>query len=113
MTTAELVTLIAAGREIEFYTGGEWKRLAEQVRAMDRHECQLCKARGRYCKGVIVHHVLHLKDRPDLAMSIYNPDTKERQLITVCKVCHEQLHPEALTAPKTINKPEITAERWD
>ena len=68
MTTQELVGLIATGREHEFYTGSEWKKLAAKVRAYDRNECQHCKAAGRYARGEIVHHVKHLKERPDLAL---------------------------------------------
>ena len=78
----------------------------------DRYECQLCKAKGRYRKGVIVHHVKHLKDRPDLALQIW--DGEERQLITVCKQCHEKLHPESqrqyiASEPKGF----MNEERWD
>ncbi len=113
MTTQELVGLIATGREHEFYVSGEWKRLAAMVRAYDRNECQHCKAAGRYARGKIVHHVKHLKDRPDLAMRMYDPDTGERQLITVCKKCHEQEHPEALRRAEWQENETITEERWD
>ncbi len=113
MTTIEIAALISAGREHEFYSGREWKRFAEKVRAHDRNECQTCKERGRYRRGEIVHHVKHLKERPDLAMTLYDPQTGERQLITVCKRCHEELHPDALTEPKAKEKSEVTQERWD
>jgi 5-methylcytosine-specific restriction endonuclease McrA len=59
---------------------------------MDNHECQICKRKGRYRRADIVHHVKHLKDRPDLALSIW--DGEERQLVSVCRQCHEDLHPE-------------------
>ena len=75
MTTQELVGLIATGREHEFYTGVEWKKLAAKVRAYDRNECQHCKAAGRYARGEIVHHVKHLKERPDLALLISSYST--------------------------------------
>lgn len=113
MTLQELNDIIASGREHEFYTGSAWKKMAAMVRAYDRNECQLCKAAGRYARGEIVHHVKHLKDRPDLAMRLYDPDTGERQLITVCKKCHEQEHPEALLHAKSEESDTITQERWD
>ena len=113
MTMQELVGLIATGREHEFYVCGEWKRTAAMVRTYDRNECQRCKAAGRYARGVIVHLVKHLKDRPDLAMRMYDPDTGERQLITVCKKCHEQEHPEALRRAEREERDTITQERWD
>lgn len=113
MTTQELVGLIATGREHDFYTGSAWKKMAAMVRAYDRNECQRCKAAGRYARGEIVHHVKHLKDRPDLAMRMYDPDTGERQLITVCKKCHERYHPEALQRAENEQRETITQERWD
>ena len=70
------------------------------------------KQKADTAKATIVHHVKHLKDRPDLALSIIDPDTGERQLITVCKRCHEELHPES--QQQTISKEKFeTEERWD
>ena len=108
----ELVSLLASGHEYRFYSWPEWRALRLEVLQLDRYECQHCKAAGRYRKGYIVHHVKHLRDRPDLALSIYDPDTGERQLICVCKKCHEELHPESQRQffPK---EPPVTAERWD
>lgn len=107
-----LEALIASGREDAFYSWGRWRSLRSYVRKLDHWECQLCKAKGRYRRGSIVHHVKHLRDRPDLALSIWDPDTGERQLLTVCKSCHELEHPESLrqTAPA---KAPVTLERWD
>jgi len=111
----QLRALISTGNEASFYQWGAWAGpdgIRQAVLKLDRYECQLCKARGRYSRGTIVHHVKHLRDRPDLALSLYDPDTGERQLITVCKACHEAEHPESLrqtAAPK----PPLTPERWD
>lgn len=113
VNTQEIAALIATGREHEFYAGAEWKHMAAMVRRYDSNECQLCKQRGRYRRGEIVHHVKHLKERPDLALRINDPDTGQRQLITVCKKCHEEQHPEALMVSETAKHIEITAERWD
>ena len=109
---AQLRGLLDQHREALFYYWPEWLRLRGDVLALDRQECQLCKARGRYSRATIVHHVKHLRDRPDLALSLWDPDTGERQLVSVCKRCHEQAHPEALRkfSPK---KTPLTAERWD
>jgi len=113
ITTQELIALIAAGREHEYYASGEWKRLTAQVRAYDHNECQYCKAAGRYSRGDIVHHVKHLKDRPELANMMYDPTTGERQLITICKRCHEKEHPEALQQKVKDKSSPITEERWE
>lgn len=109
----QLRGLIADGAETRFYFWPEWRDdLRPRVLKLDRYECQLCKARGRYSRAEIVHHVKHLRDRPDLALSIWDPDTGERQLVSVCKTCHEQEHPEALTRYEPKREP-VTAERWD
>ena len=110
MRLTELRGLLKAGREHEFYSWPEWRRLRPDVLTLDNCECQECKRRGRYAQAVIVHHVQHLRDRPDLALSIYDGD--RRQLESVCKRCHEALHPESQrqNAP---GAPPLTAERWD
>lgn len=108
----QLRELIAQGREWLFYSWPEWKSKRAEVMRLDRNECQHCKAKGRYKRGTIVHHVKHLRDRPDLALSITDPDTGERQLVLVCKDCHTEEHPEAFrqNLPKA---PPLTEERWD
>lgn len=111
-TTAQLVELIQAGREAEFYSWGEWRRLQPEVLALDNWECQRCKARGKYRRAELVHHRKHLTERPDLALAIFDPDTGERQLVSLCKACHEEEHPESLR-PAWTPKPQLTAERWD
>ena len=107
---AELRGLLDAGSEHEFYSWPEWRRLRREVLAVDNCECQECKRRGVYSRASIVHHVRHLRDRPDLALSVYNGDS--RQLEAVCKRCHEELHPDSQRqyAPSA---PPLTPERWD
>lgn len=111
----KLQRLIDEGKADNFYQWAIWKMMREQVMKHDHYECQLCKAKGRYRKGVIVHHVKHLKDRPDLALSMW--DGEERQLVTVCKQCHEELHPESqrqyITSETDEPKGFMNEERWD
>lgn len=115
---AQLRTMIDQGNEDDFYSWDEWKRkLRPEVLRLDNFECQLCKVRGKVRSSstgsrMIVHHVKHLRDRPDLALSVFDPDTGERQLITVCKDCHEALHPDSMRQ-LTPGAPPLTAERWD
>lgn len=99
-----------ADEPIRFYGSKEWKELSDSIRKMDHNQCVLC---GSAKRPLIVHHVKHLKDRPDLALCLRDPDTGERQLVTVCKRCHERLHPEALERQEWKKKEEIAAERWD
>lgn len=114
LTDSELLQLnelIAMDKVDVFYRWGVWKALREEVLRMDNYECQLCKAQGRYAKAVVVHHVQHVKDRSDLALSVWD-ENGERQLISVCKRCHEMLHPESLRQWQP-RKAVLTQERWD
>ncbi len=108
----QLRGLINQGREYLFYTWPEWLALRMEVLRLDHWECQLCKTRGRHRAAKIVHHVKHLKDRPDLALSVCTPDTGARQLVSLCKRCHEEQHPESQRQFKRIRAP-VTEERWD
>ena len=111
---AQLTQLIAQGRERDFYLWPEWRGEPDGIRAqvlrMDRYECQCCRRKGRYRKAVIVHHVKHIRHRPDLALSVW--DGKERQLESVCKSCHEDYHPESQRR-NSLKAPPLTEERWD
>lgn len=108
----ELRTLIAEGREHLFYCSSKWQHTRGKILKADRYECQTCKAKGRYTKAHTVHHVHHLRDRPDLALS---PVDEEgcRQLISVCKTCHEIYHPEWSNAETRTTKGYTNTERWD
>ena len=108
----KLNAMLAHGDENIWYNSAAWRHTRAAVLRMDHYECQRCKARGRHSNAVIVHHVKHLRDRPDLALSIYDPDTGERQLVSVCKRCHEELHPEAQRQYRPKGNP-VTVERWD
>lgn len=110
MRLRQLVQLIQTGREAAFYSWTEWEHLRLEVLKLDHFECQTCKRRGRYRRASIVHHVKHLKVRPDLALSVW--DGKERQLVSLCKRCHEEEHPES-QRPFARKKPPVTEERWD
>lgn len=105
--------LIHAGKEDKFYDWPEWNHARTDVLKLDRNECQRCKGvHHRYRGAVLVHHVKHLKDRPDLALSVFDPDTGERQLVSLCRGCHEEVHPERQWR-KIVKRNYVTAERWD
>ena len=108
----KLLTLIKNERQDNFYHWAEWEKLRKVVLKLDNYECQICKKKGRYRKAVIVHHIKHLKDRPDLALSIW--DGEERQLVSLCKQCHRDVHPERLLPyQKEKQQKPLTIERWD
>lgn len=109
----QLRAMIEAGTSDDFYDWTEWTHSRREVLEADRWECQICKQFGRYRKAIIVHHVKHLRDRPDLALSMFDPDTGERQLVSVCRACHEDQHPERGLKRSGKKQFQITPERWD
>ncbi len=93
---------------LRFYLGSEWKAVRDEVLRLDHNECQMCKAQGKYTKAQVVHHVQHLKDRPDLALSIWHRG--QRQLVSLCNECHNKVHPEKGIRGKA--KAVLTNEWW-
>jgi hypothetical protein len=90
-----------------FYKQREWKQLRDRILEEQHNECEICRAKGiikRYDidadgkKHLIktVHHVKHVRSHPSLALSKYYYEHGERKknLIVVCKSCHNNLHPE-------------------
>ena len=97
-----------------FYIWRRWIRARKAVLKLDKGECQKCKAKGRYRRATMVHHVNHLRQHPELALDIWYIDDEgkqKRQLISLCDECHDEEHPERLKQ----NKPRhpVTEERWE
>ena len=109
-TLSELNNYIDTGKAENFYTWTQWRRVRDEVLKLDNYECQACKQNGRHRRAEVVHHIKHLKDRPDLALSIW--DGQERQLVSLCRECHEKVHPERIKH-KWKRKTPLTVERWD
>ena len=89
--------LIAEDNIAEFYQTDDWKELREEVREEHNNECQECLKYGRYKCADVVHHVNHVKSRPDLALSKYYKDhegNEHKQLVPLCNACHSVAHPE-------------------
>lgn len=109
----KLKKLIAAGEGWRFYSWNDWRGpegIRETVIKIDHCQCYYCRRPLRR-RSAIVHHVRHLDEAPELALSIYAPDGS-RQLVTVCKNCHELQHPEAMR-PAAAASEAVTVERWD
>lgn len=126
MNTEQLVQwikeLIEEGLEYKFYKSREWLELRTRIFEEAHFECCICKGKGRISKAVIVHHVNHLKDYPQWALSEWVINEKGehiRNLIPVCFMCHETVcHPEKFEKAqarldKKRKKNEISPERWD
>ena len=92
MTDAQIRQLILSGQIHRFYDSPDWRRKRRAILKAQKYECQVCKRRGRYARATIVHHVQHLRDRPDLALSDTDPETGAVQLMAICKQCHDEIH---------------------
>jgi hypothetical protein len=113
-STADLIKLLGAGQDYMFYNSRGWRNLANEIKREQNNECQLCKARGRVGMAQIVHHVKHLRERPDLAYSRYFTDEsglRQRQLLAVCFLCHEEVHGITTMKEKTYKR-YSNEERW-
>lgn len=114
MTDLEFIKKCISEDIHRFYVWRKWRNLNKKIRKDDKNECQICKAKGKYKAAELVHHVKHLKEYPELALSKFYIDEngiKRRNLISVCKDCHETVcHPERMKKNK-YKKP-VTEERW-
>ena len=75
-------------------------------------ECQECKKLGLIKKADTVHHVQYVSKYPELALSKYYTykGKQYKNLVAVCKSCHNKLHPEK--HKKKDYKPPINKEKW-
>ena len=97
--------LIASGNERLFYKTKEWRLMRREVLKLDKGECQRCKRQGKYEAASMVHHVIPLTERPDLALSIWHEG--KRQLLSLSDQCHEIEHHH-----RHEQKEPLTPERW-
>lgn len=103
--------LIAEGNIHKFYADYYWRRLSQKIIAEQDGECQICKSRGRVTPAVLVHHVLELKEHPELAYSRWqDQEHTKRQLLALCQLCHEEQHPNRFGQNRTEHYTNI--ERW-
>lgn len=102
-TIEQLIELIKLSKEKTFYNSAVWISKRSEILKRDNNECQRCKIKGKYSKAETVHHIKHLKDYPELAI-------EDDNLISLCNVCHNIVHPEKL---KIIKKEIVSEERWE
>ena len=109
MDSKELINWIRKlereGKIKVFYSSKRWRKVRAEVLKEQNNECQRCKSLGKYSQAVTVHHVKHLKDRPELALTKSN-------LMSVCKECHNILHPEKTKFKYSEPKEQLNEEKW-
>lgn len=87
-----------------FYKSKEFRHLKEEVLKEQHYECQICKEQGHITKADTVHHIQYVRKHPELALSkTYLYMGKEhRNLIAICKSCHNKVHKEKGRIRRTI-----------
>jgi 5-methylcytosine-specific restriction endonuclease McrA len=111
-----ITQLIAEDKLVKFYQSKEWTTLRTKILQEHHYECLHCRQHGIITKAQTVHHVNHVKDRPDLALTQHIMDDDGNRidnLIPLCNQCHNKEHPEKLLKYRTRTKKDITDERWD
>lgn len=89
--------LIDTDKLEQFYHTEDWKELRADVLEELHYECQGCLKIGRYTRAEHVHHVNEVRNVPSMALSKYYIDNKgnrQRNLVPLCKQCHNSAHPE-------------------
>lgn len=75
------------GKADAFYKTWAWQKCRGTILDRDGYLCQVCLKDGEPIPADTVHHIKHLRDYPELALT-------ESNLISVCFDCHNDLHPE-------------------
>lgn len=119
--------LIREGQLWKFYKSKSWIELKEEVLKENHYECAECRRLGKITRYDVdedgnkklistVHHVQFVRKHPALALSkTYNFGGKTyRNLIPVCKACHNKLHPEKRRKSRTKRDDDryMNEERW-
>lgn len=94
-----------------FYNDTYWRKLSHEIIKENNNECYICKQNKKYSRAVLVHHVNHLKKRPNLAYcKTYTDGTGEHiQLMPLCHDCHEMMHQRGMYK---ITQKFTNTERW-
>lgn len=96
------------------YDSRAWRKLRREVLRDDNYECQICKAKHKHTRAEIVHHQYHLDEYPQYGLMkyVYVDGEWRRNLISVCRGCHETVcHPERMKKFVKWKEP-LTPERW-
>jgi 5-methylcytosine-specific restriction endonuclease McrA len=116
MTDLEFIKqCIDTGNVIRFYKWYKWEQVRDRVLTLDHHECVMCKGNAHKIRRAnTVHHVNHLKQYPELGLSIWYIDEqgcRQRNLVSLCADCHNKVHDRYGFQNKS--KEQLTVERWD
>lgn len=105
--------LIRKKQLYKFYKTDNWKELRQSVLDDYHNECVGCLKEGKYTRAECVHHVNHVRNRPELALSKYYVDSngkRQSNLLPLCNTCHNKEHPEKFG--KNVENKFVNEEKW-
>ena len=109
-----IAALAREGDMTPFYQTTIWRKKRAQILALNHYECRRCKSKAPavYTRATTVHHVMHLQDRPDLALAerFRDESGEHEQLVALCADCHDAEHERNAHSPARTNP--IAPERW-
>jgi len=69
----------------DFHKTSKWKSKRERILRRDEYQCQECKRYGKTTEAVMVHHIVPVEERAELALEGDN-------LTSLCNKCHNEMH---------------------
>lgn len=69
MDAETIQDLTKQGKLYRFYKSPDWIQLRAAVMAEAHGECLWCRQEGRMQRAETVHHVMHVRTHPELALS--------------------------------------------
>lgn len=69
------------------YTSKRWEQKRAHILRRDGYRCVECRRYGRSRPAVVVHHIKHADEFPELAF-------QDENLVSLCQACHNKAHPE-------------------
>lgn len=89
-----------------FYDSPAWRTKRRKILKSAHYECANCLHKyGRYGKATVVHHIKHLDEYPELALTDSN-------LMPLCPSCHNEMHPEKQYKQRQEKPAWSNEERW-
>lgn len=109
--------LIRSGELWRFYKSREWLDLRGEILREQKGKCEWCRAKspGLLRDAETVHHVRHVRDCPELALSRWYVDgqgRRQKNLIALCHDCHDKAHNRFGHKLTKGQEAPLTPERW-
>ena len=80
------------------YNSQKWRTKSAKIKRRDGYKCVWCARYGKSRPAVVVHHIKHAEEYPELT---YVNDN----LVSLCQACHNKAHPEKARKSNRIRYP--------